>query len=166
MSTIYGNTVEPGGMSLDDVTYEDNCPDCGKSCSHRQYETCDGTINQRFAINCSHCGLHECNAEECASCEVYYGTERDDIDLYADIMLNVDSPISACVFVANAEGELLALRARHSLGISDVTDFTKVLNILADCERVALTSIRKTSFFRSVSMSVESLSSELAIVHS
>ncbi|MEI9747361.1 MULTISPECIES: hypothetical protein [Morganellaceae] len=163
MTIVYGNTIEPGGMQLNDDEYEDVCTECGATCSHRHYETCDGSINQRFSINCDHCGFHNCNAEVCSSCDdVPYRSEQDDADYYSEYMLNVTTPIGACAFIANVEGELLVIKAKVALGISHHTDFFKVKDLVEDCERLSLTSIRKTAFYLRVVQSVESLSSDLA----
>ncbi|OBU10504.1 hypothetical protein AYY17_15250 [Morganella psychrotolerans] len=77
-------------------------------------------------------------------------------------MLNVTTPIGACAFIANVEGELLVIKAKVALGISHHTDFFKVKDLVEDCERLSLTSIRKTAFYLRVVQSVESLSSDLA----
>ena len=60
MTFVYGNTVEPGGMELDDQIYECSCPACGsKSAQNHRYETCDGSINIHEKIDCSECGYHD-----------------------------------------------------------------------------------------------------------
>lgn len=70
MTIVYGSSIEPGGMELDDYTMIAECENCGKDCRHRIYEDCvAGAINQRFSYTCNHCGYHSCNAEVCDVCD-------------------------------------------------------------------------------------------------
>ncbi|HFN7318102.1 TPA: hypothetical protein ACHGRL_004248 [Escherichia coli] len=61
---VFGNTVEPGGMELDDDTYMDKCPVCGELAKHRFYERGEGSVNTYQSITCSHCGYHEDDGED------------------------------------------------------------------------------------------------------
>lgn len=61
MTIVYGNQVEPGGMTLDDTSDRIECPNCGKETAvSRYWEACEGgSINQYHSIYCSECGYSE-----------------------------------------------------------------------------------------------------------
>ena len=54
----------------DDVKlHYEYCPSCKKEAIQREFEVCEGTVNQYFTFNCKHCGYHSCNQTECDVCE-------------------------------------------------------------------------------------------------
>ncbi len=57
---VFGSCVEPGGMELDDDSYEITCPKCASPYAcYRRWETLDGgAINPHWRIQCPDCG-HE-----------------------------------------------------------------------------------------------------------
>ncbi|NOI32252.1 hypothetical protein [Vibrio coralliilyticus] len=56
---------------------ETECPNCGKNAERRNFDEClGGTINQVYSIDCSHCGYHKCDQEECYACEVIYNQKH------------------------------------------------------------------------------------------
>lgn len=52
---------------------EEACPDCGKMAIRHDFESCHtGSVNAHYTLNCSHCGYHECDQDECSICDVKY----------------------------------------------------------------------------------------------
>ena len=57
MTRVYGSTIEPGGMELDDETEEVPCPRCGEPAVRRRVELCEcGSINCYDFTRCRACG--------------------------------------------------------------------------------------------------------------
>lgn len=61
MTTIFcdnpGSCIEPGGYTLDNNSWETDCPDCGKDAREHHWEAVEGgSINQYFTVRCGHCG--------------------------------------------------------------------------------------------------------------
>ena len=62
MTIIYGNTVEPGGMELDnEVTYGE-CPECSGRCRFWDFEDASmGCVNRHWKYTCEECDYrYEC----------------------------------------------------------------------------------------------------------
>lgn len=164
MSLVYGNTVEPGGMLLDDETYIVQCPVCKADCKKRRYETCDGSINQRYSINCSVCGHHECNAEICDICEIHFTmSSKDEADHYLDVVCSVSTLTDALVFLSKVEGSLLSAKAMLKFG--DSTSAKDMILESAINYRLFLeSSLPKTPLLESLVSSLSLLSCEMAPV--
>ena len=116
---VYGLSIEPGGMELDDQTITSDCPNCGKPALHRYWETCEGAINQRYSVNCQYCGHHSCNAERCDVCDsVEYDIPSLD-ELYSpdeDIKnVGVNNIVELLVYAAKIEGDFLVAQALFQL---------------------------------------------------
>ena len=61
MTIVYGNSIEPGGMELDDTTSYDQCPSCKEPrCRFRyfEYASC-GSINRHHSITCEDCDYRD-----------------------------------------------------------------------------------------------------------
>lgn len=57
---VYGNTIEPGGLELDNDSYIAPCKECGKQATYRHWETLDGgCINPHWRWDCNHCGAKD-----------------------------------------------------------------------------------------------------------
>ena len=58
---VYGGCIEPGGMELDDDTYEAKCPECGSEHARkRSWQGCEGgSINNYWSLNCEDCGYSD-----------------------------------------------------------------------------------------------------------
>ncbi|MGL4963041.1 MAG: hypothetical protein ACRC67_17545 [Inquilinus sp.] len=59
---VYGNaTIEPGGMELDDESYQDECPECGSETAiWRHWQSAaGGSINPYYSCKCKACGHYE-----------------------------------------------------------------------------------------------------------
>ncbi|MCG9576041.1 hypothetical protein L1D14_07290 [Vibrio tubiashii] len=62
---VLENVVDQNG-ELD----ESKCPECGENAKTRTFDSChSGSVNVYYTLNCSHCGYHECDREECSICE-------------------------------------------------------------------------------------------------
>ncbi|EIZ1085954.1 hypothetical protein MPI44_004502 [Klebsiella oxytoca] len=164
MTLVYGITVEPGGMLLDDDTNIVQCPDCGANCMDRRYETCDGTINQRYSINCTACGHHECNAEICNICDIHFTmSPEEEADHYLDVMCSVSTLTDALVFLSKIEGSLLSAKAMLKFG-----DSTSAKTMIQDGQinycLFLESSLPKTPLLESLVSSLRLLSCEMAPV--
>lgn len=163
MTLVYGNTVESGGMLLDDDTNIVQCPDCGANCMDRRYETCEGgSINQRYSINCSVCGHHECNAEICDICDMHFTmSPEEEADYYLDVMCSVSTLTDALVFLSKVEGSLLSAKAMLKFG-----DSTSAKAMILDGQinycLFLESSLPKTPMLVSLVSSLRLLSSEMA----
>ncbi|MBQ0600815.1 hypothetical protein J7S78_13540 [Klebsiella oxytoca] len=163
MTLVYGITVEPGGMLLDDDTNIVQCPDCGAKCKDRRYETCDGSINQRYSINCASCGHHECNAEICNICEMYFTTSaEDEADYYLDVVCSVSTLTDALVFLSKVEGSLLSAKAMLKFGDSGSAKAMILDGQINYCFFLK-SSLPKTPLLESLVSSLRLLSSEMAL---
>lgn len=59
-TVVYGGCVEPGGMELEMCSWEEVCPDCGKTAVFSMRETAHGgCINLESSAFCQHCGFSE-----------------------------------------------------------------------------------------------------------
>ena len=67
MATIvFGKGIEPGGMELEDMHFEDICPVCAyEHARYRIWESAEsGAINQHSGISCPACGYKLPDDEE------------------------------------------------------------------------------------------------------
>ncbi|HEL9857705.1 TPA: hypothetical protein U0R40_001629 [Klebsiella pneumoniae] len=164
MTLVYGNTVEPGGMLLDDDTTIEQCHECGVDCMVRRYETCDGAINQRYSINCPECGYHECNAEICFICDTRFTmSEEEEADICLDIECSVSTLTDALVYLSKVEGSFLSAKAMLKFG-----DYTRAKAMIPG-EQINYclfleSSLPKTPLLESLVSSINLLSCELAPV--
>jgi len=162
MTRVYGSCIEPGGMLLNNETHTIECPECGALCPERLYETCDGSINQRFSISCAHCGFHDCNAEVCEQCEEHFTpTLTETSDLYLDVMCSVTTLTEALVFLAKMEGSLLTAKAMLKFGDS-IKAREAIFIGQMNYENFITSSLPKTTLLASLISSVSSLAVELA----
>ena len=55
---VFGRSVEPGGMELDNERFEAECPAClHERARYHSWESAEsGTINQHWSIDCPACG--------------------------------------------------------------------------------------------------------------
>ncbi|WP_305372774.1 hypothetical protein [Photobacterium leiognathi] len=54
----------------DGVTFEVNCPVCGKKTQEHHFELAhSGCVNAHSSTNCSSCGYHVCDVDGCKRCE-------------------------------------------------------------------------------------------------
>lgn len=162
MSVVYGNSVEPGGMLLDNDTYIDQCPECGANCKDRRYESCDGAINQRYSIDCSACGHHECNAETCDICEMRFTkSSKDEADHYLDVICSVSTLTDALIFLSKIEGSLLSAKAMLKFGDASSAK-AMILEGGINFPLFLQSSLPKTPLLESLVHSLDLLSCEMA----
>ncbi|WP_402721377.1 hypothetical protein [Janthinobacterium rivuli] len=67
MATIvFGKGIEPGGMELEDMHFEDICPVCAyEHARYRIWESAEsGAIDQHSGISCPACGYKMLDDEE------------------------------------------------------------------------------------------------------
>jgi endogenous inhibitor of DNA gyrase (YacG/DUF329 family) len=65
MTIAFGNSIEPGGMELDDDRFDCTCPECGKQAKERLWDTAEGgSVNSYYSISCPHCGYHDTDWDE------------------------------------------------------------------------------------------------------
>ena len=67
MATIvFGKGIEPGGMELEDMRFEDICPVCAyEHARYRIWESAEsGAIDQHSGISCQACGYEMLDDEE------------------------------------------------------------------------------------------------------
>lgn len=78
MTIVFGNTIEPGGMELDDDSHQADCPECGSADAEQHFwEECDGgCINQYHRLTCHACGKSSGNYDQ----SPYYEDESCDDD--------------------------------------------------------------------------------------
>lgn len=56
---VYGKTIEPGGMELEDEQWEAPCPRCNAQAEHGYVERLEGgSINLYHTVACTACGHH------------------------------------------------------------------------------------------------------------
>lgn len=56
---VFGKTVEPGGMALEDDRWEAPCPRCKSTAEHDHVERFEsGSINIYNTVACTPCGYH------------------------------------------------------------------------------------------------------------
>ena len=69
---------------------ETECPNCHNNAFERSFEACHtGSVNQHVEINCTHCGYHECDVDECGICEQATAKSDDEYDaLNLDVMFD------------------------------------------------------------------------------
>ncbi|MDC5870253.1 hypothetical protein OPW39_15705 [Vibrio europaeus] len=66
----YNQMVIENVLQGDDFVMEVQCPECGKPASSKQYDRNDGgCINAYSRTDCSHCGYHDCDDDNCGTCE-------------------------------------------------------------------------------------------------
>ena len=98
--TQYNAFVLAEVVDTEGYTSDEECPCCGKSAIRRDFDVCNGgSVNTHYTLNCSHCGHHECDQDECAHCDADDGY---DIRLY-----HYDEAGNWCDFLNQAE-ELVA----------------------------------------------------------
>jgi len=69
-SAEYNQFVLDNVLDGDGSSEQIPCQECGKEALERTFERCyGGAINQYYAINCNHCGFHQCDQEVCHICE-------------------------------------------------------------------------------------------------
>lgn len=75
------NAVALAQVDTDGDKCEETCPDCGKLAVRHDFECChSGSVNAHYTLNCSHCGYHECDQDECSICQ----TSFEDKSYYYD----------------------------------------------------------------------------------
>ena len=63
---VYGGCIEPGGMELDNDTYETECPHCEyPKAVKRAWQGCEGgSVNNYWRVNCEQCGYEDGEYDE------------------------------------------------------------------------------------------------------
>lgn len=80
MTIVYGESIEPGGMALDNECSIIDCPNCGKEAAqYRYWEACEGgSINTYHSIYCPECGHREGDMDD----DDYIDWETSPFDSY------------------------------------------------------------------------------------
>ncbi|EGQ8535753.1 hypothetical protein [Vibrio parahaemolyticus] len=75
------NAVALAQVDTDGDKCEETCPDCGKLAVRHDFECChSGSVNAHYTLNCSHCGYHECDQDECSICDEAISLTRHHYD--------------------------------------------------------------------------------------
>ncbi|WP_205332712.1 hypothetical protein [Klebsiella pneumoniae] len=147
MTIVYGSSIEPGGMELDDYTMIAECENCGKDCRHRIYENCvAGAINQRFSYTCNHCGYHSCNAEVCDVCDSIECEEHA-----GRYQSNIFFEMHELIELMKIEGDILAIRAKINVGAHDFGDLSKLDDCLHRLTFPGYYERRNTDLYKEIS---------------
>lgn len=147
MTTVYGRSIEPGGMELDDYYVIKECKNCGNDCRYRIFEDCvSGAINQRFSYTCNHCGYHSCNADVCDVCESIDHEEHTE-RYRSSIFLELDGLVE----LMKIEGDILAIRTKINLGIHEHSDIQKLNECLHSVIYPGFYERRNTNLYKEVS---------------
>jgi hypothetical protein len=94
-------------LDTEDYESEEVCPCCSKLATRRDFDAChSGCINTYYTLNCSHCGHHECDKDECSLCDDASCLHNHDDD-YASCLNNYEEAGDWCGFLNRAE-ELVA----------------------------------------------------------
>ncbi|ANS88103.1 hypothetical protein VSVS12_04404 (plasmid) [Vibrio scophthalmi] len=134
-------------VNTDGWQNEETCPDCGKMAIRRDFESCHtGSVNAHYTLNCSHCGYHECEQDECSICDVKYDHNQhinDEVGKWLSFMDLVEDRLAEGRCVPGVLWTQFKHVMYHQPAVADLLDNVLGLGLPANCGRQVVHHVQR-----------------------